>query len=168
MPRFRPAECPIARPSVRVSLIAAVAGASLIVGSAALLASDGAISPPQPAPGDDWTALNARLTKLERLTNTPPLPPDPTVAAHAATTQPDVAANVDAPTDVKQALRQIDARVDAVARRLTLLEQRAQNPVAADERDQQIRQLTQIIEDQRRTARDLEERVHRLEQRNSH
>ena len=83
----------------------------------------------------------------------PPLPPDPTVVAHAATTQPDPTAHLNAPADVKGAIRQLDARIDSLERRLTLVENKLRNPVAADEKADQMRQLAQIIEDARRTTR---------------
>jgi len=154
---------------VRRPLRPAVTAALVLAGFAALLAAEDRVeNSPQPAPVPSLPTLEERVTKLERLANQPPLPPDPTVAAHAATTQPDPSANLNAPADVKEAILQLDARIDALDRRLTLIENKLRNPVAGDEKADQMRQLSQVIEDARRTSRDLENRVKRLEDRNAH
>jgi len=158
-----------ARRSSRPVVQTAVTTALVLGGVAALVAAQQRVeNQPQPAPVPSIPTLEERVTKLERLANQPPLPPDPTVTAHAATTQPDPTAHLNAPADVKAAIQQLDARIDSLERRLTLLENRLRNPVAADEKADQMRQLSQIIEDARRTSRDLEGRVHRLEERNAH
>lgn len=148
---------------VRPALLIAVAAAGLSAGFVALLHAKQELpaTPPTELP-----SLEDRVLKLERLANQPPLPPDPTAAAHAASTQPDVAAAINAPADVKQALQQLDARLDTVERRLTLLENQSRAAATGDDSGKQLSQITRLLEDQARDTKDLANRVHHLEQHN--